>query len=50
MNSTSGKDTVLSHMYMQSLNFLHAAFLKKYVEVEMYGSQDMLQDGFRSRC
>ena len=28
MNSTSGKDTVVSQMYMQSLTFTHAASLK----------------------
>ena len=50
MRSTSGKVAVMSQIYMQSQTFIRAAFLKKYMKVEMYRSQDMLQEGICSHC
>jgi len=50
MNSTSGKDSLVSQMYMQSLTFTHATSLTTCMKDEMYGSHDMLQEGLCSHC
>ena len=40
MNSTSGKDNVVSQMYMQSLTFTCVTSLKTCMKDEMYGIQE----------
>jgi hypothetical protein len=50
MNSISGEDVVVPQMYVQSLTFIRATFLKTCMKVEMFGSQEMLLKEFCSRC